>query len=90
VLSRFWVFLMERVDMVWASLDRGAKIDARTTQSPGKSRGKPQYVGGWPGPPAGTHSNAYYVEEVQSVLRSEIRTHVLNRLAFPPALNSWS
>jgi len=34
VLPRFRDVSMERVAMVWAPLDHGAKIDARTTQSP--------------------------------------------------------
>jgi hypothetical protein len=46
--------------------------------------------------PAHDDTNAYYAAEVQSVLRPEIRSHVLckpgrnnNRRAFPPTLNFW-
>jgi hypothetical protein len=46
--------------------------------------------------PAHDDTNAYYAAEVQSVLRPEIRSHVLckpgrnnNRRAFPPTLIFW-
>jgi hypothetical protein len=46
--------------------------------------------------PAHDDTSAYYAAEVQSVLRPEIRSHVLcksgrnnNRRAFPPPLNFW-
>src|ERR1700730_3271468 len=45
---------MERVDIVWAPLVRGAGIDARTTQSPAHREANPKCFTGWPCPPAGT------------------------------------
>src|ERR1700732_2938608 len=58
---------MERVDIVWAPLVRGAGIDARTTQSPAHREASPECFTGWPCPPAGTHSNASFAAEVQSI-----------------------
>src|SRR6202023_3073545 len=58
---------MERVDIVWAPLVRGAGIDARTTQSPAHREASPKCFTGWPCPPAGTHSNASFAAEVQSI-----------------------
>ena len=46
-LLRFWDFSMERVDMFWAPLVRGAGIDARTTQSPA-NRGASPNARRWP------------------------------------------
>src|SRR5256885_17073058 len=57
---------MERVDIVWAPLVRGAGIDARTTQSPAHREASPKCFTGWPCPPAGTHSNASFAAEVQT------------------------
>src|ERR1700730_8512134 len=57
---------MERVDIVWAPLVRGAGIDARTTQSPAHREASPECLTGWPCPPAGTHTNASFAAEVQS------------------------
>jgi hypothetical protein len=78
----------------WGPLDRGAGIDARTTQSPAFRGASLQCAGGWTTPPAATHSNAYYAAEVQSVLHPEIRSHVLgkpgrndNQPALRPTLN---
>jgi hypothetical protein len=56
---------MERVDIVWAPLVRGAGIDARTTQSPAHREASPKCFTRWPCPPAGTHSNASFAAEVQ-------------------------
>src|SRR4029077_16916156 len=39
---------MERVDIVWAPLVRGAGIDARTTQSPAHREASPECFTGWP------------------------------------------
>src|ERR1700674_5842023 len=58
---------MERADIVWAPLVRGAGIDARTTQSPAHREASPKCFTGWPCPPAGTHSNASFAAEVQSI-----------------------
>jgi hypothetical protein len=58
---------MERVDIVWAPLVRGAGIDARTTQSPAHREASPKCFTGWPCPPAGTHSNASFAAEVQTI-----------------------
>jgi len=58
---------MEKVDIVWAPLVRGAGIDARTTQSPAHREARPKCFTGWPCPPAGTHSNASFAAEVQSI-----------------------
>src|ERR1700680_3794552 len=60
---------MERVDIVWAPLVRGAGIDARTTQSPAHREASPECFTGWLCPPAGTHSNASFAAAVQSILR---------------------
>jgi hypothetical protein len=74
-------------------LVRGAGLDARTTQSPTNRGASP-----WAAlaRPAHDDTNAYYAAEVQSVLRPEIRSHVLckpgrihNRRAFQPTLNFW-
>jgi hypothetical protein len=54
---------MERVDIVWAPLVRGAGIDARTTQIPAHREASPKCFTGWPCPPAGTHSNASFAAD---------------------------
>src|ERR1700738_2231676 len=58
---------MERVDIVWAPLVRGAGIGARTTQSPAHREASPKCFTGWPCPPADPHSNASFAAEVQSI-----------------------
>jgi hypothetical protein len=68
-------------------LVRGAGLDARTTQSPAGRGASP-----WAAlaRPAHDDTNAYYAAEVQSVLRPEIRLHVLckpgrnNNRCLPP------
>ncbi|MFZ3325006.1 MAG: hypothetical protein WA231_03550 [Methylocella sp.] len=57
---------MERVDIVWAPLVRGAGIDARTTQSPAHREASPQRVGGRAGQPTDAHNNASFAAEVQT------------------------
>src|ERR1700730_5206286 len=71
---RFRDFAMEGVDIFQAPLVRGAGLDARTTPSPANRGASP-----WAAlaRPAHDDTNAYYAAEVQSVLRPEIRSHVL-------------
>src|SRR5262249_15268963 len=69
-LSRFRLFSMERVGMVWAPSVRGARIDARTTHSPANRGASPWRAGGEPIPPANAPNNAYYAAEVPSILPS--------------------
>jgi hypothetical protein len=67
-----------------------------STERVGVVLGEPPCAGRKPSSPADAHSNACFAAEVQSVLRPEIRSHVLGkpgrnngRLAFPQTLNFW-
>src|SRR3984893_12682465 len=79
---------MERVDIVWAPLVRGAGIDARTTQSPAHREASPKCFTGWPCPPAGTHSNASFAAEVQSNSDDAARLRHCAPSSTPPGLVS--
>src|SRR5580704_14186703 len=81
---------MERVDIVWAPLIRGAGIGARTTQSPAHREASPECFTGWPCPPAGTHSNASFAAEVKSIfwrvaLEASQSRGLVSRLTGAPA-----
>jgi hypothetical protein len=62
---------MERVDIVWAPLVRGAGLDARTTPSPANRKASPKRAGGRAGQPADAISNASFAAEVQTIRRSQ-------------------
>src|ERR1700682_1280029 len=61
---------MERDDMGLGSVGSRVGIDVRTTQSPANRGANPKCFTRWPCPPAGTHSNASFAAEVQSIFES--------------------